>query len=109
MRKDIFLAVPAAGLLFFGAAALLAVVTTPEMAHWYFAFWVGVLCTPLGAANLILLLIWEYSDPAKRDLRPKLGPALLINFAVCALLPNFGPPAVRFFRLCHGGGLAAPS
>jgi hypothetical protein len=83
MRKDIFLAVPAAGLLFFGASALLLALTDPALGHWYFAFWVGVICTPLGVANLIMLLVWEMSDPIKRQARAKLGPALLINFGIC--------------------------
>jgi hypothetical protein len=26
-----------------------------------------------------------------------------------ALRPKFGPPAIRVFRLCHDGGLVAPS
>jgi len=86
MRKDIFLAVPAAGLLFFGAAALFAVLTQPDLAHWYLAFWVGVICTPLGAANVIMLLIWEMIDPVLRDRRRKVLPVLLVNFGICAII-----------------------
>ncbi len=36
-------------------------------------------------------------------------PRLQARFRRTALRPNFGSPAGRFFRLCYGGGLAAPT
>jgi hypothetical protein len=86
MRKDIFLAVPAAGLLFFGASAVLLALTDPSLAHWYIVFWVGVICAPLGLINLLILLVWEFSDPDLREKRPKVGPILLINLGTCLLV-----------------------
>jgi hypothetical protein len=89
MRKEMFLAVPAAGLFFFGAGALLLALTDPTLGHWYIAFWVGVICTPLGLVNLLLLLVWEMSPPSLRKKRPKLGPVLLINTAMCMAVAGF--------------------
>ncbi len=86
MRKDIFLAVPAAGILFFGAGAMLLALTDRALSHWEIAFWVGVICTPLGLVNVIILSVWEFSDLARRARRPIVGPTILINFATCLLV-----------------------
>ena len=57
----------------------------------------------------------EQSRKSKRISTPGLKPASGLiaqtGRSRCsrALGPKFGPPDVRFFRLCHGGGLAAPS
>jgi hypothetical protein len=43
------------------------------------------------------------------ELSPLSHPPMRRVLASIALLPNFGSLAVRFFRLRHGGGLAAPT
>lgn len=81
-RRDIVLAIPAAGFLFFGAAALLEAYYHPEHLA---ALWIGAIGVPLGLVNLVMLLIWEMSDPVLRERRPKVGPAIIANLAIAML------------------------
>ena len=54
-------------------------------------------------------LFWVWAFGSAADLPLNFHPAAIRASAGFALRPNFGPPAGRVFRLCHDGGLAAPS
>ena len=49
------------------------------------------------------------AGPKRNQMMLDQKPDIVLAFPGGAVRPIFGPPAVRFFRLAHDAGLAAPS
>ena len=58
--------------------------------HWL--LYAGVILMALGAANFVLLCVFYCSDENLRKVRPRTGPAALVNLSVClAVAPAIWP------------------
>lgn len=74
------------GVFFFAGGAVMTALAikyaTPGLL-WDIVLWGGILGMALSAANIIMLAIYYLSDAILRTQRPILGPAILMNLAIC--------------------------
>jgi hypothetical protein len=79
------------GLGLFAAGAIvsaLAIKYSTDSLLWDIILWGGILVMALSAGNIILMIIYYASNSSLRILRPRVGPVLLVNIAICLIVAS---------------------